>query len=403
MVAGILLLAFNLRPAVISVAPVLEELVQGLGMGVVATSLLTALPVVAFAVFGTLAPAAARHTGVHRLTLLALLAVVVGLLGRSAVSSVPLFLLLSMLSLAGMAVGNVLLPSLVKLHFPRKIGLMTGLYTTSLMAGVTLAAMFTVPLAGQLGSWRAGLAFWAGTAAVAACPWVLMLWHDAALQSRRASITLAQVARTRLGWAMALLFGLQSAHAYTIFSWFAQLYRDAGFSPFTAGLMLGVITGAGIPLSLWAPIAAARRHDQTRLLLGLAVCFPLGYIGLLVAPVAGAWLWALTLGSAMSIFPVVLTLITLRCRTPDGTAALSGFAQGVGYALSTAGPFGIGLLYRATGGWTWPMLALTAMGCATVMLAFATGRPKFLEDEIGTPPSPEPEPGKRDRLRARTW
>ncbi len=381
-VAGILLLGFNLRTAAVSVGPVLAEVAQGLGMGEVATGLLTALPVIAFAVFGALAPAAAGRTGVHRLTLLALLGVVGGLLGRSLTSSVPVFLLLSMIGLAGMATANVLLPSLVKLHFPKRIGLFTALYTTSLAVGLTSASVLTVPLSEHYGSWRGGLAFWAGTAAVAAVPWVLLLRHDAALRSRRRSISLGQVARTRLGWAMALLFGLQSAQAYTVFGWFAQVYRDAGFSAATAGLLLGVITGMSIPLSLWAPMAIARTRSQTRLMLLLVACYPVGYLGMLVAPVAGAWVWALLLGVALSIFPVVLTLIGLRSRTPDGTAALSAFTQSVGYALSAAGPFGIGLLYHVTAGWTWPLLALTATAGATAVLAIAVGRPQFIEDQI---------------------
>lgn len=382
-VAGVLLLGFNLRPVAVSVGPVLAEVRQGLGMGDVATGLLTALPVIAFAVFGALAPAAAGRTGVHRLTLLALVGLVGGLLGRSVTTSVPVFLVLSLVALSGMAVANVLLPSLVKLHFPKRIGLFTALYTTSLAVGLTTASVFTVPISDYTGSWRGGLAFWAVTAAVAALPWLLLLRHDAALRSRRRSVSLLQVARTRLGWAMALLFGLQAAQAYTIFGWFALVYRDAGFSSATAGLLLGVITGMSIPLSLWVPAAAARVRDQTRLMLGLIACYPLGYLGLAVAPVAGAWVWALLLGVALSIFPVALTLIALRSRTPDGTAALSGFSQSVGYGVSAAGPFGIGLLHHATGGWTWPMLALTAMAVATAMLAVFAGRPRYIEDELG--------------------
>lgn len=382
-VAGILLLGFNLRPVAVSVGPVLAEVEQGLGMGELATGLLTALPVIAFAVFGALAPAAGGRTGVHRLTLLALLAVVAGVLGRSLTSSVPLFLVLSMIALAGMAVANVLLPSLVKLHFPDRIGLFTALYTTSLAVGLASASAFTVPLAGQLGSWRGGLAFWAGTAAVAALPWILLLRHDAALRSRRRSIALRQVARTRLGWAMALLFALQAAQAYTVFGWFAQVFRDAGFSSAVAGLLLGAITGMSIPLSLWAPAAIARTRDQTRLMVGLVACYPVGYLGLAFAPVAGAWAWAVLVGMGMSIFPVVLTLIALRSRTPDGTAALSGFTQSVGYGLSAAGPFGIGLLYHATGGWTWPLLVLSAMAGATALLAIVAGRPQYIEDQLG--------------------
>ena len=389
---GILLLAFNLRPAAVSVGPVLAETVAELGMGEISAGVLTALPVIAFAAFGALATTAAGRIGVHRLTLLALIAVGAGLFGRSMTSSVPWFLALSMLALAGMAVGNVLLPSLVKLHFPLRIGPMTALYSTSLAVGITSASIFTVPLSEHYGSWRAGVGFWAGMAAVASLPWILLLRHDAALKSRRRSISLAQVARTPLGWAMALLFGLQSAQAYAIFGWFAQAYRDAGFSSSTAGLLLGVITGMSIPLSLWAPMATARSGNQTRLMLALIACYPVGYLGLIIAPVAGAWVWAFALGVAICIFPVVITLIALRSRTPDGTAALSGFTQSVGYGLSAAGPFGIGLLYHTTGGWTWPMLVLTAMAVATGVLAVLAGKPQFIEDQLG-PPRPVPDSG----------
>lgn len=379
---GILLLALNLRPAAVSVGPVLEEVVQGLGMGEVEAGVLTALPVIAFAVFGALAATAAARTGVHRLTLIALFGIAAGLLGRSFTSSVPVFLALSLLALAGMAVANVLLPSLVKLHFPHRIGQLTALYTTSLAVGITSASVFTVPLSEHYGSWRVGLAFWAAGAAVAAVPWVLLLRHDAALKARRSSISLAQVARTRLGWSMALLFGLQAGQAYAIFGWFAQVYRDAGFSSSMAGLLLGVIAGMSIPLSLWVPMATARADNPTRLMLGVVACYPVGYIGLMFAPVAGAWVWAFAVGVGLCIFPVVITLIALRSRTPDGTAALSGFTQSVGYGLSAAGPFGIGLLYHATGGWTWPMVALTAMAIATGALAIVVARPQFIEDQL---------------------
>lgn len=381
-VVGVLVLAFNLRPAAVSVGPVLEEVTNGLGMGPLATGVLTALPVVAFGVFGAAAPTAARRAGLHRVTLVALLCVVGGLTGRSLTSSVPVFLALSVAALAGMAVANVLLPSLVKLHFPDRVGLFTSLYTTMLAIGLTSASVFTVPLSDQGGSWRWGLGAWAVTAGIAALPWVFLIRHDAVPKTARSAISLRQVARTRLGWAMALLFGLQSAQAYAMFGWFAQVYRDAGFSPTTAGLLLGVITGISIPISLWAPAAAARAPDQRRMMLGLIACYPVGYLGLLLLPVQGAWLWALLVGIAAGVFPVVLTLIGLRARTPDGTAALSGFTQGVGYAVSVVGPLGVGLLYDATGGWTWPLLALTGVAATTGWLATIVARPVFLEDQL---------------------
>jgi CP family cyanate transporter-like MFS transporter len=291
---------------------------------------------------------------------------------------------MSVVALAGMATANVLLPSLIKLHFPERIGFFTALYTTSLAIGLTSASVLTVPLAEGLGSWRWGLGSWALVAAVAAVPWLFLVRHDSAPSSSHRRIPLRAVARTRLGWAMALLFGLQSAQAYTIFGWFAQVYRDAGFSATTAGLLLGVVTGISIPLSFWVPVAAGRTKDQTRLMLLLIGCYPVGYLGLMLLPRQGAWLWALLVGVGASVFPVVLTLIGLRSRTSDGTAALSGFTQSVGYAVAALGPFGIGVLYDATGGWTWPLLSLTALSLVTGWLATIAGRPQFIEDELAT-------------------
>ncbi len=384
-VVGVLVLAFNLRPAAVSIGPVLAEVRTTLGMGAVTAGVLTTLPVLAFAVFGALAPAAAHRVGLHRMTLLGLFGVVGGLAVRSTTSSAGIFLAATVLALAGMAASNVLLPSLVKLHFPQRVGLVTALYTTSLAVGLTAASAFTVPVAEFLGSWRWGLAVWGGTAAIAALPWLLLLRNDATPGTGPRRISLAQVARTRIGWALALLFGLQSAQAYTIFGWFAQIYRDAGFSAGTAGMLLGVITGIGIPMSFWGPMAAARSADPTRLMLGLIACYPLGYLGLALAPEAGAWLWAVLVGVAASVFPVVLVLIGLRSRTPGGTAALSGFTQGVGYAVAACGPFGIGLLHDVTGGWQWPLVALTVAAVVTGWLASVVGRSRPLEDELADP------------------
>jgi MFS transporter, CP family, cyanate transporter len=280
------------------------------------------------------------------------------------------------------------------------VGLLTALYTTALAIGLTAASVLTVPLASALGSWRWGIGSWAAVAVLAALPWLFLVRHDLKPGATTRRISVAQVARTRLGLAMAMLFGLQSAHAYTVFGWFAQLYRDAGFSAATAGLLLGVITGISIPISLWVPAAAGRRRDQTRLLWGVIAFFPVGYLGLVVAPTAAPWLWALLVGIGCGVFPLVLTLIGLRSRTADGTAALSGFTQSVGYALAALGPVGIAALYDATGGWTWPLLALTASTVPMAVLAPVVGRPGHLEDQLeALSPSAPRQPRDRRTLR----
>ena len=385
MLLGMVLLALNLRPAAVSVGPVLAEVRQGLGMSTVAAGLLTSMPVLAFAVFGALAPWLARLVGVHRVTLGALIAVAAGLAGRAAVGHEPAFLALSMLALAGMAMANVLLPSLVKLHFPDRIGRVTSIYTTALAIGLTAAITLTVPVADAFGGWRAGLASWALVAAVAAVPWLGLVAHDRHLDGPAHTIRFADVARTRLGLAMALFFGLQSLQAYAVFGWFAQLWRDHGYSAGQAGLLVGLVAAVSIPLSLWIPAAAARREDQRGLLLAVMGCYPVGYVGLMIAPHDLAVLWALLVGIGAVTFPIVLTLIGLRSRTPAGTAALSGLTQSLGYLIAVVGPFAVGAIYDASGGWTWPLALLTALTIPQIAVGMYVGRPAYIEDQLPTP------------------
>jgi MFS transporter, CP family, cyanate transporter len=380
--AAILLLSTNLRPAAVSVGPVLDELRDGLGMGPASAGLLTSLPVLAFAVFGALAPLAARRLGPHRVTFIALLGVVVGLAGRAVVRQESAFLALSLVAVAGMAMANVLIPSLVRLHFPDRIGLLTALYTTALAVGLTGAFLLTVPVADALGSWRYGLGVWAVLAAVAAVPWLGLVRRDESLEAPVRDVTFVDVARTRLGWAMAVFFGLQSMQAYAVFGWFATLWRDAGFGSAAASALVGVVASVSIPLSLWAPQAIARPGDQRWVLVLVVCCYPIAYVGLLWTPHRLAVLWALVLGVALATFPIILTLIGLRTRSAGATAALSGFTQSAGYLMAAIGPFGVGVLHEATDGWTVPLVVMACLSAPLLLVGLYVARPAYLEDQL---------------------
>lgn len=383
-VVAIVALAFNLRPAIVSAGAVLDELRAGLPLTGVEAGVLTTLPVLCFALVGALAPRLARNVGLHRLTLLGLVLMAFSLWARTVVDAAWPFLVLSFVALTGAATANVLLPSLVKLHFPHRIGLLTAIYSTSMAVGLTVSSVATVPLAksGGVIDWQRGLLGWAVTAAVAIIPWIPLVRHDRTTRRGLQVFGIADVARTRLGWAMAVFFGLQSAQAYTIFGWFAQLYRDAGFDADKAGLLLGVITGISIPLSFVIPSLTARVRDQRRVLNAIMVFYPVGYLGLWLAPVGGAWLWALAVGIGACTFPFILTLIGLRARTPGGTAALSGFAQSVGYLIAAIGPFGIGVLHDLSGGWTVPLWVMLAVCVPQWLVGLYAARPAYIEDEL---------------------
>jgi CP family cyanate transporter-like MFS transporter len=389
---ALVVLAVNLRPAAVSVGPVLDEVRDGLGMSGTTAGLLTSLPVLAFAFFGALAPALASRVGLHRITLVALGCVVVGLGTRVLVSDQASFLVLSMLALAGMAVANVVLPSLVKLHFPDRVGAVTAIYTTALSIGLTAALWLTVPISDAFGDWRNGLGAWAVLALVAAIPWLGLVSRDRHLERPERTVGYADVLRTRLGLAMALFFGFQSIQAYVIFGWFATLWRDEGISATHAGLLVGLVAATAIPLSLWAPTRLVRVADPRPMLFAILGCYLVGYVGMLVAPRSLAVVWAVVIGAGTTTFPLVLTLIGLRARTPQGTAALSSVSQSVGYLIAALGPFTFGAVHDATDGWTWPLLLLLATVVPLPFLAAYVARPAAVEDQLrprdGRPAAP---------------
>lgn len=379
-------LAFNLRPAAVSVGPVLSDIRGSLSMSATTAGVLTTLPVLSFAGFGALAPWAGRVLGVHRVMLISLALAAAGLVIRSDAESSGVFIAATIPALAGMATANVLLPSLVKRHFPTQIGLVTSIYTTALAIGLTAASTVTVPVGNAAGSWRGGLLVWAATAVLAALPWFGLLRHDVKPEvERRTAITTSSVARSPLAWAMAVLFGTQALQAYAVFGWLPEIFRDAGYSAQTAGILLGVTTATSIPLSFLLPSLAVRRANQAPLIVTLCSCYVVGYVGLIAAPYSGAWLWALLIGVGTATFPLVLTLIGMRARTSDGTAALSGFAQSAGYLMAALGPFMMGAVSGATGGWTVPLVVLLVIVIPQVYVGLLVAKERYLEDELPTP------------------
>jgi len=383
--AGIVALAVGLRPAVTSLGSVLGDVRSDLALGAGVASLLTTLPVLCFAAVGALAHPLTHRFGLHRTAFAALATIAVGLGARAVTDSGQVFVAASTLALAGMAVGNVSLPPLVKRHFPDRIPAVTAIYSCALLTGAAGPAALTVPVADQAGSWRWGLGVWALTAAVAALPWLGLLRHDVRADDdapRAVVLTPGRLARSPLAWTMAVFFGVQSAQAYAQFGWLPTIYEDAGLSPAAAALMLTVATGVGVPAPLVLPAYARRTTDHRPLVVGFAVLTAVGIVGLLLVPTTAPWLWAGCMGLGGAAFPWLLAMLGLRTRTTEGTAALSGFVQSVGYLVAAVGPLGTGLLYEASGGWTVPLLVLLALTVPMLVSGLRIARPRLLEDEL---------------------
>ncbi|MFJ1564834.1 CynX/NimT family MFS transporter [Streptomyces erythrochromogenes] len=405
LIVGIVLAALNLRPAITSLGALFEETRTGLGMSGTVAGLITSVPALCFAVFGVTAPRLSRRFGPVAVVCAGMAAVAAGLLIRPFASGAVGFLAASALSLAGIALTNVLLPVIVKRYFPDRVGTMTGLYSMALAAGTSLAAAATVPLTGALGgNWRTGLLVWASLAVAA-----VLLWMPIARAARRADRARAaaagsgasaavrsdagpRVVRSRTAWALACYFGLQATGAYITMGWLPQIFRDAGVSASTAGVLLAVTMVMGVPLAFVIPGLAGRMKNQGAIAVTLGVFGLTGYLGLYLAPAAGAWAWALLLGVSNCAFPLVITMIGLRAKSPAGVVRLSAFTQSTGYLISIPGPLVIGTLYQhsrghlpaaAGGGWDLPLVLMAGLLVPQIALGVLAGRDRTIEDECG--------------------
>ncbi|MFD7506202.1 CynX/NimT family MFS transporter [Streptomyces sp. NPDC059850] len=390
-VVGLLLAALNLRPAVTSLGPLLKEVRDDLGMSGTVAGLLTSMPAACFALFGVTAPRLARRFGPGAVVCTGLAAIATGLALRPFAGGTVAFLCASALGLAGIAVSNILMPVIVKSWFPDRVGSMTGLYSMGLSLGTASAAAATVPMTDALGgSWRAGLGVWAMLAGGAMLPWLFLARGgtnrderpEAAQPAPESAARITRITRSPTAWAMAVFFGLQSTAAYITMGWMPQIFRDAGVSASTSGVLLAVIMAMGVPLAFVLPRAAARLRNQGVLAVVLGVCGLIGYAGLWLAPAEGAWVWAVLLGVANCAFPLALTMIGMRARTSAGVVRLSAFAQSTGYLLSIPGPLLVGTLYQHSGGWGPPLALMAGLMVPQIVTGLLAGRDRTLEDEI---------------------
>jgi CP family cyanate transporter-like MFS transporter len=389
LVAGIVLAALNLRPAITALGPLLEEVREALAMNGTVAGLLTSAPALCFAVFGGAAPRLARRWGPAAVVLAGMAAVTAGLALRPLAGGTAWFLAASALALAGIAVGNVLMPVVVKRWFPDRIGPMTGLYSMALSVGTAAAAALTVPAVHALGGgWRLGLGMWALLGALALAAWVPVVRGARTRTTAPAGPgagadapgTGIRITRSVTAWSLGVFFGFQATAAYVVMGWLPQIFRDAGVPASTAGLLLAVTMGMSIPLSYVLPRIAARLGHQGPLVAVLACCGLGGYAGLWFAPAQGAWAWALLLGVSNCAFPLVLTMIGMRARTGAGVAKLSAFAQGTGYLIAVPGPLLVGALHQHTGGWHAPLALMAVLMTAQLAVGLVAGRDRCVED-----------------------
>jgi MFS transporter, CP family, cyanate transporter len=371
---ALLLLAANLRPAVTSVGPVLENVRLSLGLSGAAAGLLATLPLLIFAAFSAFARVG-DMLGIERVLLGSLVLIVAGIVLRSEGSAAALFGGTAIFAV-GIGLANVLVPSIIKRDFPRQIETMT---TASLMVMALTGATATgiaAPLSVRLaGGWKSSLAVWAVFAVLALLCWLPEVWKaDARGATDRTEEALTPVWHSAFAWQIAMFMGLQFLIYYVAIAWIPAFLGDHGVSPADAGWLLTLYQVMSFAAGFVTPALLRLGQDQRPVAVVASLVTALSVLGLMTVP-QFAGLWLSVCGVSFGItFILAFALIGLRTRDHRQAASLSMMAQATAYLIAATGPFAFGWLHDFTAGWTIPMASFLAITIVQAAVGFGAGR-----------------------------
>lgn len=375
----------NLRPIVNGFGSAIPAIRDDLELSATVGGVLNALPGACFVVFGLLAPTITARFGTHRTVVAGLVTMIVGQVVRVVIPELWAVFAGSVIALAGIAVINILLPGVVRTFFPRHVPTVTAIYTTCMMLGATAGSGLTIPIAHAFGSeWRVGLGSWTIIAAIAIVPWLAMLItaRDQTRTRQSSAVPVRAMLTNSVAWWIALFFSMQAMQAYVVTGWLSQILVDAGVDLAVAGSAVAVFAAAGLPMAMVIPMIARRQSRFPAIVIGLGLSYVGGYAGLLAAPDGPYVLWALLLGAGGGTFPLAMLIVVIRARSHAALTALSAFAQSTAYLFAMLGPFFIGFLHDATGGWEIPISVMIAAVGAMIVFGLLGTRQRYVDDHL---------------------
>ncbi|MDV6377619.1 MFS transporter [Sporosarcina sp. GW1-11] len=383
LLAGILFIAATIRSPLTSVGPIIGSIRDQLHISNSLAGFLTTIPLLAFAIVSPFAPRLSKRFGLAPTLFYSLLILMAGTLLRSEGSS-NLLLLGTFLIGVGIAFANVLLPSLLKLSFPLHIGLMTGLYSVSMNISATLASGIAVPIANETSyGWQGALGIWGIITLIAIIVWIPQIRMKREKEQEINETMKVQVStslwKSPVAWFVTFFMGLQSFLFYTTSSWMPVVLQDSGMSDEAAGWMLSLVQFSQLPMVFIIPVIADKVRNQRGLVVTIFSCYVLGYGGVLFGSESLTALWMIFIGLAGgAAFGLSMMFFTLRSRTPEEAASLSGMAQSVGYLLAAVGPVLFGYLHDWTGSWTVPLYGFLFIALLLFISGMGAGKDRLL-------------------------
>ncbi|ECA0416799.1 MFS transporter [Salmonella enterica subsp. enterica serovar Anatum] len=374
LIAGILMIATTLRVTFTGAAPLLETIRSDYGLSTAQTGLLTTLPLLAFALVSPLATGIARRFGMERSLFAAMLLICAGIALRSLPSAALLFAGTAIIG-CGIALGNVLLPGLIKRDFSQHVARLTGAYSLTMGAAAALGSALVVPLALHGFGWRGALLMLMLFPLLAFLIW-LPQWRTTRSANLSSSRALHErgIWRSPLAWQVTLFLGLNSLIYYVIIGWLPTILISHGYSEAQAGSLHGLLQLATAAPGLAIPLILHRFNDQRWIAALVSLLCAVGAAGLWFVP-GQAIIWTLLFGFGSGATMILgLTFIGLRASSAHQAAALSGMAQSVGYLLAACGPPVMGKLHDASGSWYLPLSGVTVLAIIMAIFGLYAGR-----------------------------
>ncbi|PAF43292.1 MFS transporter [Helicobacter sp. 11S03491-1] len=376
---GIIFITLNLRGPITGVGPIIELIKDQYQFSSATAGLITTLPLLAFAFFS---PLVARFK--YAITMFyGIIMIILGEIIRSYLGEIGLFIGTLIMG-AGIAIANVLLPSIIKTKFPKTFGKIMGIYSLVLTISASIGAGISVPLAISFGfGWHHTLAIWALIGVIA-----LILWYPH-LGGRRkyktSKITQGDskaIYHYSTAWWITLFMGVQSLIFYSVVAWFPSILIGKGFNMHFASNMTLLYQVCSIPIALLAPIAITRIRNKNKHLLTGALCFLYGFaFGILylyhntMAVLIATILLSFPMGG---MFGIALLFISTKVSHPQKVARLSGMSQSLGYLIAAVGPIFLGFIYDLSHSWNPPLILFIILTFLLLFLAYKASNAKVI-------------------------
>lgn len=361
LVAGIVFLSFNMRPAITSVGPIIHMIQRDLRINNLESGVLTAIPLLAFALFSSFVSYITSWWGNRKILFVALILIVTGMFVRYT-ETVWILYLGTLIIGVGITVINVLLPSIIKSDFPGKVGIMTSVYSTSMAAMAGLASGLSVPLAIGAGfGWRKTLLIWAILPVLALIIWIPQLKRSRSfVVVKQNKIQEQPIWKSLTAWHVSLFMGLQSLIFYCVIAWLPAILQNKGMSVQMAGLMLLLVQIVGLPFTFFLPMFASKAKKKWISIVVIFIMNLIGFLGLTIFRqtellVLSIAIFSLSTGGSISL---AYMIISEKSSDPLRVTKLSGMSQSVGYLLAAAGPVLMGFAYDQTENWIYPILII---------------------------------------------